>query len=75
MGHMRKMQSYEVVMMPERKSQTAGLSMPNEERAPDNVGMVKVCRAMLIKSRILTYVGDDMRHLLEFLMQRLADTK
>ena len=53
MGHMRKMQSYEVVMMPERKSQTAGLSMPNEERAPDNVGMVKVCTATLTKSRIL----------------------
>ena len=52
---MRKMQSYEVVMMPERKSQTAGLSMPNEERAPDNVGMVKVCTAMLIKSRILRW--------------------
>ena len=42
MGHMRKMQPYEVVVMPERKSQTAGLSMPGEERAPDNVGMVKV---------------------------------
>lgn len=53
MGHMRKMQPYEVIVMPERKSQTAGLSMPGDERAPDNVGMVKVRAGMLSRSKSL----------------------
>ena len=42
MGHMRRMQPYEIVVMPERKAMTAGLSLPGDGRASDNVGMVKV---------------------------------
>lgn len=41
MGHMRRMKAYEGVARPERKKMTAGKSIVEADRAPDEEAMVK----------------------------------